>query len=64
MTEIAVIKCDGCDSEIIKEGKMPRHWLTVDLQVGDNPTKDTVHVDSFACLARYANRKEKQQNGE
>lgn len=61
MTDIRMTKCDGCGQVTDN----PRHgWFVVEIKVGDSPSGDTIHFDSWDCLGRYAVRKAREQGEE
>lgn len=50
MTEVHLVRCDGCKQEVVKE--QSKNWLKTDVEVRGQSHE--LHFDSYECMARWA----------
>jgi hypothetical protein len=59
LAEIVLLQCDGCGKQ--DEKKNAKSWITAEFDVGSKG-KESGHFCSFACVGRYATRREDELN--
>lgn len=60
MPKKVLMICSGCGREELEEDA--KNWFSVDLKAGTNQHIEHADVCSFACLGRYAHRRESELN--